>query len=187
MAEPDITALLHSASAGHPEAMEQLFAALYDRLRALAARHLRDERPDHTLGPTGLVHETFLKLVDTRAVTWEGQAHFFKVAAQAMRRILVDHARRRGAAKRERARDVSLPPDLPAPGSASFDEILAVDDALSRLAHEDERAGRLVELRYFGGMSVEECAQVLGVSPATAKREWAFARGWLQHALGGRP
>ncbi len=182
MSEPDITALLHAASSGKAQAMEQLFAAVYDRLRALARRHLRDERPDHTLGPTGLVHEAFLKLVDTRAVTWEGQAHFFRVAAQAMRRILVDHARRRTAAKRGRAFEVSLPPELPS-GAEAFDEILAVDDALSRLGTEDERAARLVELRYFGGMSVEECARVLDISPATAKRDWAFARGWLHQAL----
>lgn len=183
MSEPDITALLHAASRGQPQAMEQLFAAVYDRLRALARRHLQAERPDHTLGPTGLVHEAFLKLVDTRSVTWEGQAHFFRVAAQAMRRILVDHARRRRAAKRGRGFEVSLPPDLPAPGASAFDEILAVDDALSRLGTQDERAARLVELRYFGGMSVEECARVLEVSTATAKRDWAFARGWLQQAL----
>lgn len=184
MSEPDITALLHAASSGQPQAMERLFAAVYDRLRGLARRHLRDERPDHTLGPTGLVHEAFLKLVDTRAVAWEGQAHFFRVAAQAMRRILVDHARRRNAAKRERGREVSLPPELPAADPTAFDEILAVDDALRRLSLEDERAARLVELRYFGGMSVDECARVLDVSPATAKREWAFARGWLKQALG---
>lgn len=183
MSEPDITALLLAASNGEPQAMETLFGAVYDRLRALARRHLMNERPDHTLGPTGLVHEAFLKLVDTKSVTWEGQAHFFRVAAQAMRRILVDHARRRSAAKRGRNFEVSLPPDLPAPGAAALDEILAVDDALTRLHTEDERAARLVELRYFGGMSVEECAQVLGVSTATAKREWAFARGWLHQAL----
>lgn len=184
MSEPDITALLRAASDGQPQAMEALFAAVYDRLRALARRHLRDERPDHTLGATGLVHEAFLKLIDTHSVTWQDQAHFFRVAAQAMRRILVDHARRRSAAKRGRAHEVSLPPDLPAPGANGYEEILAVDDALVRLTGEDPRAARLVELRYFGGMSVEECARVMDISTATAKRDWTFARAWLQQALG---
>lgn len=184
MPEPDISELLAAASRGQSRVMEPLFAAVYDRLRALARHHLRDERPDHTLSPTGLVHEAFLKLVDTRSVTWEGQAHFFRVAAQAMRRILVDHARRRSAAKRGRAREVTLTTQLATPDSGSFEDVLAVDDALSRLASEDPRAARLVELRYFGGMSIEDAARVLGVSFATAKRDWAFARGWLQRALG---
>ena len=183
MSEPDITALLRQVSTGQPQAMERLYNAVYDRLRALAARHLSRERPDHTLGPTALVHEAFLKMVDTRAIAWDGQSHFFHAAAQAMRRILVDHARRRSAGRRGRAFEVSLPPDLPSPGSGSFDEVLAVDDALSRLSAKDERAGRIVELRYFGGMSVEECARILDISEATAKRDWAFARGWLQQAL----
>lgn len=184
MPEDDITALLAAASAGQSREVDLLFATVYQRLKALASRHLRSERPDHTLGPTGLVHEAFLKLVDTRSVSWEGQAHFFAVASQAMRRILVDHARRRRASKRGRARDITLSLSTPIAAKATFDDILAVDDALSRLGEEDPRAARLVELRFFGGMSIEESARVLGISLATAKREWTFARGWLQRALG---
>ena len=183
MPDPEITGLLAAASRGEVEARDQLFEVVYARLRLLARRHLQNERPDHTLGATGLVHEAFLKLANTHATEWESQAHFFRVASQAMRRILVDHARRRTSAKRQRDQDVSLTTSTPAPGAVP-EEILAIDDALTRLAQADSRAARLVELRFFGGMSIEEAARVLDISPATAKREWTFARGWLQRALG---
>jgi RNA polymerase sigma factor (TIGR02999 family) len=182
--DSDITVLLRAASDGQPEATERLFAAVYERLRRLARRQLGDERPDHTLAPTELVHEAFLKLVDTRSITWENQAHFFRVAAQAMRRILVDHARRRRAGKRSRHLAVTLDPEILDLATDPDREIVVVDDALERLGQEDPRAVKLVELRYFAGLSIEESARVLGVSPATARREWTFARGWLQRALG---
>lgn len=158
-------------------------AAVYDRLRLLARRQLQNERPDHTMAPTDLVHEAYLKLVDTHSTTWENQSHFFRVAAQAMRRILVDHARRRQAGKRSRQLSVTLDPDLLALVTDPDREVLAVDDALERLGQEDPRAVRLVELRYFAGLSIEEAARALDVSAATAKRDWRFARSWLHRAL----
>ncbi len=183
MPDAEVTGLLAAASRGEPHAMDRLFEAVYARLRLVARRHLQSERTDHTLGATALVHEAFLKLVGTHATTWEDQAHFFRVASQAMRRILVDHARRRGAVKRQRDLQVPLTTGAASP-STDPDELLAIDDALTRLAEVDPRAARLVELRFFGGMSIEEAAQVLDISVATAKREWTFARGWLQRALG---
>ncbi len=182
MPDSEITGLLARASRGESEAIDRLFEAVYARLRLLARRHLQGERTDHTLGATALVHEAFLKLAPTRATSWEDQAHFFRIASQAMRRILVDHARRRRAGKRQRALDVSLPTQTPAPPS-SPEEILAINDGLTRLAEVDPRAARLVELRFFGGMSNEESARILEISPVTAKRDWIFARGWLQRTL----
>lgn len=183
MPDPDITGLLHAASQGEAEAQDRLYAAVYDRLRELARRHLRDERPDHTLGATALVHEAFLKLVDSTSTPWEGQAHFYGVASQAMRRILVDHARRRTAAKRGRQHQVTLDTNTPDAGSEPGDEIVAVDEALNLLAREDPRSAKLVELRYFGGMTIEQTAKVLGISTATAKRDWRAARAWLHRTL----
>ena len=182
MTETDITGLLVAASRGEPDAMDQLFPAVYERLKVIARKHLRAEHPDHTLGATALVHEAFLRLVDQHSVTWESQAHFYGIASLAMRRILVDHARRRSAGKRRR-HDVALVADAPAPAPDPSEEILAVDEALTALAGEDPRAARLVTLRYFGGLTIEEAARVLEISPATAKRDWAFARAWLQRAL----
>lgn len=165
--------------------MDRLFPAVYGKLKVLARKHLRGERPEHTLGATGLVHEAYLKLVDQPAVTWESQAHFYGVATVAMRRILVDHARRRTAGKRQRDRQVTLDSDAGAPtGSGAAEEILAVDEALQSLAKSDPRSAKLVDLRYFGGLTIEEAARVLDISPATAKRDWALARAWLQRALG---
>jgi RNA polymerase sigma factor (TIGR02999 family) len=184
MPEPDVTGLLAAASRGEPEAMDQLFPVVYGNLKTLARKHLRGERGDHTLSATGLVHEAFLRLVDQTSVTWASQAHFYGVATLAMRRILVDHARRRSASKRRRHLQVTLDTDAPAAGPDPSDEVLAVDEALTALALSDPRAAKLVTLRYFGGLSIEEAARVLDVSPATAKRDWILARAWLQRALG---
>ncbi len=184
MPEPDITGLLAAASRGEPGAMDRVFPVVYGRLKALARRHLRGERGDHTLGATALVHEAFLRLVDQSAVTWESQSHFYGIATLAMRRILVDHARRRAAGKRSRQLQVTLDTDTPASVPDPGEEILAVDEALAALEQRDPRAARLVTLRYFGGLTIEEAAGVLGISPATAKRDWALARAWLQRALG---
>ena len=156
---------------------------VYDELRALAASQLRRERDEHTLGPTALVHEAFFRLVDQRTVSWQGRSHFFGVAAQAMRRILVDHARRRTAGKRGRQHQVTFDSGLGGAGEERSDEVLAVDEALERLAAVDERQAQLIVLRYFAGFSIEETAELLGISPATAKRDWAFARAWLQKEL----
>jgi RNA polymerase sigma factor (TIGR02999 family) len=183
----EITRLLGALASGDPEAMDRLLPFVYEELKVLAARYLRHERSDHTLTPTGLVHEAYLKLVDQRSVDWEGRSHFFGIAAQAMRRILVDHARRRIAKKRGRQHQVTLDTAADLPGPAPEEEVAAVDEALTRLAAIDPRQGRLVELRYFAGLSIEEAAEVLGVSPATVKRDWALARAWLQRELRTEP
>lgn len=179
----DITRLLLDLSDGKPEALDRLLPVVYGELKALAASQLRRERPDHTLSPTALVHEVFLRLVDQQSVSWAGRAHFFGVAATAMRRILVDHARRRKAKKRERHQQVTLPTDAAIAAPGPSDDVLAVDEALDRLAAFDPRQARLIELRYFGGLSIEEAADVTGVSPATVKRDWILARAWLQREL----
>lgn len=179
----DVTRLLVELSGGQSGALERLIPLVYDELKVLAASQLRRERGEHTLGPTALVHEAFFKLVDQRSVSWQGRSHFFGVAAQAMRRILVDHARRRSAAKRGQQHQVTLESNAMEASDGRSDEVLAVDEALERLAAIDERQARLVELRYFAGFSIEETAELLEISPATAKRDWAFARAWLQNEL----
>jgi RNA polymerase sigma factor (TIGR02999 family) len=179
-----VTELLHAWGAGDERALDRLVPAVYAELRRQAERQLRRESAGHTLQPTALVHEAYLRLVDQREAKWEGRSQFFGVAAQLMRRILVDHARGRGAAKRGGgAARVTL-----AEGSAEAAEgevdVLALDEALTRLATLDARQARVVELRYFAGLGVEEVAQVLDVSPATVKREWTMARAWLRRELG---
>ena len=175
----NVTVLLQQWSDGHQEALDLLLPRIYAELRKLASAYLRRERADHTLQPTALVHEAFLKLVDQRAVRWQNRAHFFGIAAQAMRRILVDHARAHDADKRgsgERA--VALDDGMI--GSAGVDiDILALDQALTRLAARDPQQGRVVELRYFGGLTMDETAEVLRISQATVGREWMLAKAWL--------
>ena len=156
---------------------------VYGELRRLAQHYLRRERPDHTLQATALVHEAYQRLVDQRAVTWQNRAHFFGVAAQLMRRILVDHARRHHAAKRGgTALKVSLN-DVVLAAEERAEDLVALDDALNRLAAMDPRQGRVVELRLFGGLTVEETAEVLRISPATVKREWTTAKAWLSREI----
>jgi RNA polymerase sigma-70 factor, ECF subfamily len=183
MTDSDVTGLLVAASRGEPAALDQLFPIVYDKLKTLAQKHLRGERAEHTLGATGLVHEAYLKLIDQHHVNWESQAHFYGVATLAMRRILVDHARRRSAGKRGRQHQITLDTDAAGTAPEASDEILAVDEALHALAKEDPRAAELVNLRYFGGLTIEDAAKVLNISPATAKRDWVLARAWLQRAL----
>ena len=156
---------------------------VYAELKSLAAGYLRVERADHTLQTTGLVHEAYLRLVDQSRVTWKNRGHFFGIAAQSMRRILVDHARKRHAGKRDGGQPITLDDEL-ASLSTSTDEVLAVDEALGRLAVLDERQARIVELRYFTGLSIEETADALSISPATVKRDWTSAKAWLQRELG---
>ncbi len=164
--------------------MDEFFPAVYDELRRIAHRQLGRERREHTLGTTALVHEAYLRLVDQRRVVWRGRAHFFGVAAQVMRRILVDHARERHAAKRGGGlRQLTLGDADAAAAAQPGVDVLALHEALERLAALDADQARLVELRYFGGLSIEETAQALGVSPATVKREWAVARAWLRREL----
>jgi RNA polymerase sigma factor (TIGR02999 family) len=183
---PDVTALLRAWNQGDPAAVEQLLAVVYRDLHRQAARYMRAQPPGHTLQATGLVHEAYLRLVDREPVDWNGRGHFFAVAAKAMRSILVDHARARGAAKRGGGADPLTLEDVEAVAGGEV-KVLDLDEALTRLAQLDPRKGSLVELRYFGGLSIEETAQVLGLSPATVKREWRTARAWLRRELGAEP
>ena len=179
-----VTALLDDWSRGDRGALGQLLPLVYEELRAIAARQLVRERVGHTLQPTALVHEAYLRLVDQRQVDWQSRAHFFGVAAQIMRRVLVDHARRHAAEKRgDGVRCVSIDDVLhvAAPGDVP---ILALDQALERLEKVDADLARIVELRAFGGLTIEEAAHVLDVSPSTAKREWRTAKAWLHRELG---
>jgi RNA polymerase sigma factor (TIGR02999 family) len=179
----DVTALLDDWSRGNPSALSQLLPLVYAELRRVAARQLRNERADHTLQPTALVHEAYIRLVDERQVDWQNRAHFFGVSASVMRRILVDHARRRGASKRgdgiscvslDEAKDVAASNEMP---------ILALNQALDRLEKVDSELAKIVELRAFGGLTIEEAAHVLSVSPSTAKRDWRTAKAWLNREL----
>lgn len=175
----NVTQLLDDVSAGKEHALENLIPAVHAELRRQAARYLRRERQNHTLQPTALVNEAFIKLVDQRNVRWQNRAHFFGVAAQAMRRILVDHARAQHRIKRGGVQqNVTLDEGMLAAAAKSID-VLALDEALSRLTSIDERQARVVELRFFGGLSVEETATVMDISPATVKREWSMAKAWL--------
>jgi RNA polymerase sigma factor (TIGR02999 family) len=178
----DLTELLRASQAGEPGAVDRLMPLVYDELKVLAASYLRAEHPEHTLQTTGLVHEAYLKLVDQRQTSWQNRSHFFGIAAQAMRRILVDHARRRLAGKRDAGTPVTLGDDV-AQAAGGSDDVLGVDEALERLAALDARQARIVELRYFAGLSVPETADVMGISPATVKREWQSAKAWLQREL----
>ena len=183
----DVTQLLVSWSEGDPKALEALTPLVYDELRTLAGRYLRRERPDHTLQSTALVHEAYLRMVDQRQVRWQNRAHFFGVAAQIIRRILVDHARSHKAEKRGAdAVKLSLDEAMAVPEERQVD-LVALDDSLNSLASFDVQQGRIVELRFFGGLSIEETAAVLGVSPATVKRDWAMAKAWLYREISGSP
>jgi RNA polymerase sigma factor (TIGR02999 family) len=173
-----ITDLLLQVRAGNPDAMDRLFHAVYGQLRRIASRHLRGERPGHTLGTTGLVHETYLKLADQTRVQWQDRAHFYRIASQAMRRILVDYARRYRAQRRGgELRRVTLEENATA--AERGETLLALDEALERLAVHNQRLSSVVECRYFGGLTEEETAEALGVTARTVQRDWAKARGWL--------
>jgi RNA polymerase sigma factor (TIGR02999 family) len=175
----NVTQLLIDLSNGDRNAVDILLPVIYDELRKLAANYLRRERPDHTLQPTALVHEAYLRLVDQTRVNWQNRAHFFGVAAQIMRRMLVDHARRHNAEKRgQNFQKISLDENIDRAAERST-QLIALDDALKALADLDEQKARVVELRYFGGLSVEETARVMGVTPTTIKRHWRFAKAWL--------
>jgi RNA polymerase sigma factor (TIGR02999 family) len=179
----NVTELLRAYRAGEPEALERLVAVVYGELRRQAARALRRERGNHTLQPTALVHEAYLRLAGQRDVEWQNRAHFFAIAAQIMRRILVDHARSRGRGKRGGGRAPVLLDDALAIAETRDLDLVALDDALSALARLDERQSRVVEMRFFAGLEVEEVAEALGVSPTTVKRDWSLARAWLRREM----
>lgn len=180
----DITDLLDEWGRGERRALDDLLPMVYAELRRVAARQLRQERDGHSLQPTALVHEAYLRLVDQRKADWRSRAHFFGVAAQVMRRILVDHARRRLAGKRgDGIRPVSIEEVMETPGVNQI-PILGLNDALVRLASLDASLAQIVELRAFGGLTIEEAAHVLNVSPSTVKRDWRTAKAWLTRELG---
>jgi RNA polymerase sigma-70 factor (ECF subfamily) len=180
----EVTNLLRSWGRGEEDAANRLLAVIYDDLHAQAARAMRREGGEHTLQATALVHEAYLRLVDQKHVDWKNRAHFFAIAAQSMRRVLVDHARGRLAEKRGGGVEKVTLSDA-AVGSNDDDavDVLALHDALERLAALDADQARVVELRYFGGMNIDETAEALGISAATVKREWAVARAWLKREL----
>jgi RNA polymerase sigma factor (TIGR02999 family) len=184
----DVTALLRDWQKGDRQALDRLIPAVYRELHLMASRLMARERRDGTIQTTGLVNEAYLKLVDQRAVDWHDRAHFFAIAARVMRRVLLDAARRRRRGKRGGGA-VPVPMDGVAVATQDADavDVLAVDRALQDLEQLDPDQAKIVELRFFGGLTVEETAVVLGVSPGTVKREWAVAKGWLYRALTGGP
>jgi len=181
----DVTGLLQAASAGDPRAAAELLPLVYDELRRLAARRLAGEQNERTLQPTALVHEAWLRISGADERTWQGRQHFFATAAEAMRRILVDHARRRQAAKRGAGAERIEPDAVDIPAPAPDDQLLAVNEALAKFATVDARKAELVKLRYFVGLTFEEAAEVLGIAVPTAKQWWAYARAWLRVEIRG--
>ena len=181
----DVTRLLGQLRAGDEQASADLFRVIYGELHKLAASYMRRERRGHTLQATALVNEAYIRLIGQHDVEWQSRSHFFGVAARVMRRVLLDHARRRQAAKRGGPHEQIRVQDSLLLSESQLDTVVAVDEALTRLEKIDPQQGRVVELRFFGGLDVEETAAVLGISAATVKREWHFARAWLQREFEG--
>jgi len=189
----DVTRILSQIDSGDPQAAEQLLPLVYDELRKLAAAKLAHEKPGQTLQATALVHEAFLRLVakpqglaDDAGQQWDGRGHFFAAAAEAMRRILVDQARRKKSGKHGGQRQREELPDIAAPDETDQHDLLALDDALTRLAESDSLAAELVKLRYFAGLTTDEAARALEISCRTAYYTWAYARSWLHRAIAGQ-
>ena len=183
----ETTQLLRAWAGGDRAALERLTPRVYDELRRIAGHFMRNERPGRTIQTTALVHEAYLKLIDVTNVDWQHRAHFFAISAQIMRRILLDRARRRVAGKRGGATPRVNLDEIPDVGSGRARELIALDDALNALAEMDPRKARVIELRFFSGLSVEETAEVLKVSPETVLRDWRLARAWLLSELGNVP
>ena len=180
----DVTQLLHQLEQGRTDAFDELIPQIYDELRAIAHNQRRMERPDHTLSSTALVHEAYLKLAGQEKMSWESRAHFFAVAAQAMRRVLISHARKRNAGKRGGgAESLTLERAFGMGTEGRAQHLLELDQALSQLAEVNPRHARVVEWRYFGGLTIEETAHALGLSPVTVTRDWRMARAWLKVEL----
>lgn len=179
----DVTVLLAELTKGDQRAASKLVPLVYDELRRLAGRYMRRERPDHTLQATALVHEAYLKMVQHPAVDWQNRAHFFGIAAQTMRHILVDHARGHLRDKRGGGQEAVPLDEALVFSPEKSHELMKLDEALDRLTAIDPRQGKIVELRFFGGLTVEETAEVLGISPKTVKRDWSVAKAWLHGEL----
>ena len=184
MADVDVTGLLQEVERGDRRAFDRLLVKVYPSLKEIAHARMREQRAGHTLNTTGLVHEAYLKLVRYQDVEWQGRAHFFGAAAQTMRRILVDHARAKNADKRK-GEHVSLTQAGGKAADISLERLLDIDDALERLSAQRPRWVRVVECRYFAGMTIQETAEALGVSHATVSNDWQLARAWLRRELGG--
>lgn len=182
----EITAILDGVSAGSQSELERLLPAVYDELRSLAERHLNQERRNHTLQPTALAHEAYLKLVRHTDIHWRDRIHFFGAAGQAIRRILIDHARGRKRCKRAGRRVELCFDNIADLSEQNAEDLIALDQALSRLLAEAPRKARVVELRFFSGLTAEETASILGVTVRTVERDWRYARAWLFRELGGR-
>lgn len=179
----DITMLIRASATGRPEDTDRLMSAIYDDLKRLAANQLKQERPEHTLHPTALVHEAYLRLVNQRTAEWNDRLHFFSIAARIIRRILIDHARERQALKRGGGRRaISIEPDEVASPERNLD-LVALDEALEELATLSERQAQIVELRFFGGLTIPEIAEALSIGSRSVDREWQAARAWLFHRL----
>lgn len=176
----DITQMLIELTDGNTEVVNQILPRIYDELRKLASGYLRRERADHTLQPTALVHEAYMKLIDQKKVHWQNRAHFFGIAAQVMRRILLDHARKHNADKRGgEAEKLPIEEEILVVSHEKSAELIALDEALETLSKMDPQKAKIVELRYFGGLSIEETAEVMGVSVPTINRQWRMAKAWL--------
>ena len=187
-ASPSVVAtMIDDARQGDEQALAALLPLVYDELRRLAARYMRRERPGQTLQATALVHDVYLRLLQDSHLSWQNRAHFFGIAARSMRQILIERARSRGAAKRGGSRiRVTFDPGLIAAAGAPALDLEALDEALTRLAALDAELARVVEVRFFGGLSIEETAEALNMSPATVKRRWTLAKAWLARELGGK-
>jgi len=183
----DVTLLLKRLSNGDQDALAQLIPLIYDELHRLAAFHLQRERIEHTLQTTALVHEAYLRLVDQKEAHWKNRGHFFAVAAQAMRRVLVDYARRHQAVKRGSSLPKISLDEAIAVSHGTANQLLVLDELLNRLTSVDPQESRIVELRFFGGLTVEETAEAMGISPATVKREWSVAKAWLLREIAKHP
>src|SRR5262245_45386756 len=184
-ATTELTPLLHAHAAGDAAALGQLLPRVYGELRRIARIRLRRERSGHTLAATDLVHEAYLKLLPVERVDWQSRAHFFAIASRAMRNVLVDHAVRRGAAKRGAGVTALALEEHDAASEQPLDDLIALSEALTRLEQLDARQAQVVECRFFGGLTLEETAEALKTSPATVSRDWTFARAWLHNELAG--
>lgn len=180
--QTEITLLLDAMGAGQEDAPEKLLELVYNDLRRLAGAYMKNERSDHTLQPTALVHEAFIRLVEWENVTWQNRAQFFAVAAEVMRKVLIDHARQKKAQKRSGGQKIELDEAISFSEKKEFD-LLALEEVLQSLEKIDARQAKIVELRFFGGLSIEETAHVLKISDTTVKREWTFAKAWFQREL----